>query len=198
MVVRNTREGGTLKTQRSLKSLRLRNANSAVFVPNTEYVRRMLQDVGPFVFFGVANKQMIADFLHKKGMTTVHDSSEKKQLDDKEEEKEEWEEEEEKKEWEEEEEEEGKQENVRRSRKKIVPLSNRIVEDYLGEVGLICVEDLVDVVAAGKDNELFFKASRMVLPFRVNDITRADSMVKWKWIRHGFLKDINSFIAKLM
>ena len=57
---------------------------------------------------------------------------------------------------------------------KRVPLAdNNVIERELGELGLICVEDLVQVLSSGsmdgvtEDKETFWKVAKFLWPFRL-------------------------------
>ena len=52
------------------------------------------------------------------------------------------------------------------NKKNILPLSNRAVEQYLGQHSLLCVEDLIDVLQQGKESPFFSEVARFLRPFR--------------------------------
>ena len=84
---------------------------------------------------------------------------------------------------------------------KMVPLNNNaIIEDVLGTHGLICVEDLVDVLLKGRDNEeLFNKVSKFIASFRVNrENIKPGSMFKNNHATRGYVPKIETIMARLV
>jgi len=81
------------------------------------------------------------------------------------------------------------------------PLNNNaIVEDVLGEHGLICVEDLVEVLNKGRDNEeLFNKVSGFISSFKVNsERFKADSRFQNDSVTRGFQPKIESIMKRVI
>jgi large subunit ribosomal protein L7e len=78
--------------------------------------------------------------------------------------------------------------------------NNAIVEDILGQYGLICVEDLVEVLLKGRDNEeLFDKVSKFILSFKVNpESNKPGSMFKNSRATRGFVPKIDTIMARLV
>jgi large subunit ribosomal protein L7e len=81
------------------------------------------------------------------------------------------------------------------------PLNNNaVVEDVLGQYGLVCVEDLVDVLVKGRDNqELFDKVSKFISSFKINaEQKKSDSKFKNERASRGFLPKIETIISRLV
>jgi large subunit ribosomal protein L7e len=81
------------------------------------------------------------------------------------------------------------------------PLNNNaIVEDVLGSYGLICVEDLVEVLAKGKDNiGLFNKVSNFISSFKINQEKRiVGSKFKNDTTTRGFQPKIETIMSRLI
>ena len=82
-----------------------------------------------------------------------------------------------------------------------VPLNNNaVVEDTLGSHGLVCVEDLVDVLLKGRDNEeLFNEVSKLILSFRVNrENYKPGSMFRNDHATRGFVPKIGTIMDRLV
>ena len=82
-----------------------------------------------------------------------------------------------------------------------IPLNNNaIVEDTLGSLGLICVEDLVEVLLAGRlDKERFEKTSSFIASFQINpDQQNMGSKFGNERPTRGFLPKIDSIISRLV
>jgi large subunit ribosomal protein L7e len=81
------------------------------------------------------------------------------------------------------------------------PLNNNaIIEDTFGEDGLICVEDLVDVLLKGKENEdLFNKVNQFIARFTVNHENRipGTKFVNERATR-GFQPRIETIMSRLV
>jgi|LauGreDrversion4_2_1035121.scaffolds.fasta_scaffold73097_2 large subunit ribosomal protein L7e len=84
--------------------------------------------------------------------------------------------------------------------KESVPLNNNaVVEDVLGEFGLICVEDMVDVLVKGKDDERFEKVNQFITPFRMNpENKQLDSRFKNSRLTRGFQPNIETIMNRII
>ena len=80
---------------------------------------------------------------------------------------------------------------------KAAPLNNNaIIEDVLGVHGLVCVEDLVDVLIKGRDNmELFNKVSKFISSFKIN---RENNVVGSKFRNDRATRGFQSRIGTIM
>ena len=81
------------------------------------------------------------------------------------------------------------------------PLNNNaVVEDTLGEHGLICVEDLVEVLLAGRsDAERFEKVAGFIASFKINaDQKKMGSKFGNERPTRGFLPKIESIMTRLV
>ena len=84
--------------------------------------------------------------------------------------------------------------------KEYVPLNNNaVVEDLLGDAGLICVEDIVDVLVKGKDDDRFERVSQFMAPFRVNpENKKMDSRIKNTRLTRGFMPKIETIMNRII
>ena len=84
--------------------------------------------------------------------------------------------------------------------KEYVPLNNNaVVEDVLGSLGLICVEDIVEVLVKGKDDERFDRVSEFMAPFRVNpENKKMDSRFKNSRLTRGFQPKIETIMNRII
>ena len=84
--------------------------------------------------------------------------------------------------------------------KEYVPLNNNaVVEDVLGESGLICVEDIVEVLVKGKDDDRFEQVSGFLAPFRVNpENKKMDSRIKNTRLTRGFMPKIETIMNRII
>lgn len=81
------------------------------------------------------------------------------------------------------------------------PLNNNaVIEDTLGQYGLVCVEDLVEVLIKGKDNlELFDKVSAFISSFKINkEINVTGSKFRNDRATRGFQPKIETIMARLI
>lgn len=81
------------------------------------------------------------------------------------------------------------------------PLNNNaIVEDVFGEHGLVCVEDLVDILIRGRENEeLFGKVSQFISSFKINRESRMPgSKFRNDRATRGFQPKIETIMARLI
>jgi large subunit ribosomal protein L7e len=81
------------------------------------------------------------------------------------------------------------------------PLNNNaVIEDTLGQYGLVCVEDLVEVLIKGKDNlELFDKVSAFISSFKINkEINVTGSKFRNERATRGFQPKIDTIMARLI
>jgi large subunit ribosomal protein L7e len=81
-----------------------------------------------------------------------------------------------------------------------VPLNNNaVVEDVLGDSGLICVEDIVDVLVKGKNDDRFPSVSQFMAPFRVNPENKTmDSRIKNTRLTRGFQPKIETIMNRII
>ncbi len=84
--------------------------------------------------------------------------------------------------------------------KTYVPLNNNaVVEDVLGEHGLICVEDIVEVLVKGKDDARFVQVNDFIAPFRVNPENKLmDSRFKNARLTRGLLPKIETIMNRII
>ena len=85
--------------------------------------------------------------------------------------------------------------------KKTTPLNNNaVIEDVLGANGLVCVEDLVEVLLKGRDDEeVFNKVSQFISSFKVNKENRKPgSMFGNDHATRGFVPKIETIMARLI
>ena len=80
------------------------------------------------------------------------------------------------------------------------PLNNNaIVEDVLGVHGLVCVEDLVEVLLKGRDSELFEQVSRFIATFKVNkEKIKPGSKFDNDSVARGFMPKIESIMRRIV
>jgi large subunit ribosomal protein L7e len=82
-----------------------------------------------------------------------------------------------------------------------IPLNNNaVVEDTLGSHGLVCVEDLVEVLLKGRDNEeLFNEVNKLIISFRVNPENRnPGSMFRNERASRGFVPKIETIMGRMV
>ncbi len=83
---------------------------------------------------------------------------------------------------------------------KAVPLNNNaIIEDVLGEFGLVCVEDLVDVLLKGRNDDKFEKVSQFISSFKLNPEDREQNS-KFRNSRptRGFQPKMETFMKRVL
>jgi large subunit ribosomal protein L7e len=80
------------------------------------------------------------------------------------------------------------------------PLNNNaVIEDVLGVHGLVCVEDLVEVLIKGRESDLFNKVSQFISSFKVNSETlKEGSKFRNTCVTRGFQTKIESIMNRII
>lgn len=172
LVVRNSRFCGSLESAKRLRSLGLVNKFSAVILSHTDETIRILREVKPYVFYGFPNLGLLKTLVFKKGAFTNQDLQLKGQKKSK-----------------------IKQNNI-------LLTDNNIVEDRLGDIGVLCTEDIVTGLWNGcetqQDKEIFESITSNLAPFQLCDLKRAEGFEAKKF-ESGFLgKSINDKISRII
>jgi large subunit ribosomal protein L7e len=83
---------------------------------------------------------------------------------------------------------------------KAVPLNNNaIIEDVLGGFGLVCVEDLVEVLLKGKNDDRFEKVSSFISTFKLNPENKElDAKFRNSRPTRGFQTRIETFMKRVL
>ena len=111
------------KSKRILERFRLTKVNFARFLSVTEFTKKMIRLVEPFITYGYPTLKTVKDLVYKRGMT-LQDG---------------------------------------------VPVSinnNEMVEAQLGEINVICVEDIVHEIYHVGEN--FLKVNSFLCPFKLS------------------------------
>ena len=136
-VVRNARFHVSRTSFAILKNLGLTHPYRACFLPNTTESLRQLRVIKIFVFYGFLDTDTLYNLLYKK----LH-FQRKKEV------------------------EETDQQLSNCPRESILVCDNSIVEDYLGYLGILCIEDIVDEIKSrGPNFDAITKIMWYVVPF---------------------------------
>jgi len=74
---------------------------------------------------------------------------------------------------------------------------NMIIEKSLGDLGVLCTEDLAETVFSGSEH--FEAVTQRLFPFRVGDLRKAQGLVHDTFHTHGDVRgEINNHIEKLL
>ncbi|TRY51416.1 60S ribosomal protein L7-B Rp17bp L30 RNA binding domain [Cryptosporidium tyzzeri] len=175
LVVRNSRFCGSLESNRKLRDLGLVNKFSAVILSHTDETIRVLREVKPYVFYGFPNLNLLKTLVFKKGAFTHQNVQSKGQ---------------------------SRAKLSEKKQDKVLLTDNNIVEDRLGEIGVLCTEDIVTGLWNGcetqQDKEIFEAITSNLAPFQLCNLKRAEGFDAKKF-ESGFLgKSINEKISKII
>ncbi|KAH8582898.1 60S ribosomal L7-B [Cryptosporidium sp. chipmunk genotype I] len=173
LVVRNSRFCGSLESNRKLRNLGLVDKFSAIILSHTDETIRILREVKPYVFYGFPNLGLLKTLVFKKGAFINQDVQSK-----------------------------GQTESSEAKQDRILLTDNNIVEDRLGEIGVLCTEDIVTGLWNGcetqQDKEIFESITRNLAPFQLCNLKKAEGFDSKKF-QSGFLgRNINEKISKII
>lgn len=170
LVARNSRTPDLPKVKVALSKLGLFAYNSCRVIATTPENIDLIRICDAYLYYGVATRETMSTLVHKKAFLAAPKS-------------------------------------LNRATKKggdpIVPVplnNNAIVEDTLSEHGLICVEDLVEVLLAGRSDAVRFeKVSSFLASFTINpDQKKMGSKFNNERPTRGFLPKIETIISRLV
>jgi large subunit ribosomal protein L7e len=143
LVARNLRVPELPKTKGALAKMGIFFPNECRIIPTTPENLALIRLSDAYIYYGVPTPEIISTLVHKKACVSKNVMKQTT--------------------------EEPREPTESKQDASTTPLNNNaIVEDILGDLGLICVEDLVDVLVKGKDDERFAKVTRFIAPFKIN------------------------------
>jgi len=173
LVARNLRVPELQKTKGILAKLGIFFPNECRIIPTTPENLAAIRQCDAYVYYGVPTPEIVSTLVHKKAyVTAAAQSSAETDV----------------------------AEPSSEPAPTPIPLNNNaIVEDVLGELGLICVEDLVEVLVKGKQDERFGKVNRFIAPFKMNpENKKMGSKFRNSRVTRGFQLRIESIMNRII